>query len=85
LDKAGYYPGAVPAKVQVVVEDETGGIMGAAVVSEGNAAQLIDAAAVAIQMGMDIGELGWFDAAYAPPYAPVWNALISAALKAGRD
>jgi NADPH-dependent 2,4-dienoyl-CoA reductase/sulfur reductase-like enzyme len=85
LDKAGYYPGAVPAKVQVVVEEETGGIMGAAVVCEGNAAQLIDAAAVAVQMGMDIRELGWFDAAYAPPFAPVWNALISAALKAGRD
>ena len=85
MDKAGYYPGAAPAKVQVVVEADTGGIMGAAVVCEGNAAQFIDAAAVAVQMGMDIRELGWFDSAYAPPYAPVWNALVSAALKAGRD
>jgi len=36
-------------------------------------------------MGMNIEDLGWFDAAYAPPYAPVWNALISAALKASRS
>ncbi len=73
-----------PAKVELVCEENTGTILGAAAVSESNAAQFIDAAAVAVQMGMDIQELGWFDAAYAPPFAPVWNALISAALKASR-
>ncbi len=82
LDKAGYYPGAEQAKVQVVCEDESGIMLGAAAVSEVNAAQFIDAAAVAVFMGMDIKDLGWFDSAYAPPFAPVWNALISAALKA---
>jgi hypothetical protein len=38
-------------------------------------------AAVAVFTGMTIGDMGWFDSASAPPYAPVWNALISAALK----
>ena len=84
MNKAGYYPGATPAKVELLCEESTGTILGAAAVSESNAAQFIDAAAVAVQMGMDIQELGWFDAAYAPPFAPVWNALISAALKASR-
>ncbi len=85
LDKAGYYPGAAPAQVEVVCEEDTGVVIGAAAVSESNAAQFIDAAAAAVHMGMNIFDLGWFDAAYAPPFAPVWNALISAALKASRD
>jgi NADPH-dependent 2,4-dienoyl-CoA reductase/sulfur reductase-like enzyme len=84
LDKAGYYPGAEQAKVQVVYEDESHSVLGAAAVCEINAAQFIDAAAVAVFLGMDIRDLGWFDSAYAPPFAPVWNALISAALKATR-
>jgi NADPH-dependent 2,4-dienoyl-CoA reductase/sulfur reductase-like enzyme len=84
LDKAGYYPGAAPAQVEVVCEEDTGVVIGAAAVSESNAAQFIDAAAAAVHMGMSIFDLGWYDAAYAPPYAPVWNALISAALKASR-
>jgi hypothetical protein len=56
-------------------------MLGASVVCRGNAAQFIDPAAAAVFAGMSVEELGWFDAAYAPPYAPVWNALISAALK----
>lgn len=85
MDKAGYYPGAELAKVEVICEEESGAVIGAVAVCVANAAQLIDPAAVAVFMGMNIEDLGWFDAAYAPPYAPVWNALISAALKASRS
>jgi NADPH-dependent 2,4-dienoyl-CoA reductase/sulfur reductase-like enzyme len=81
-DKAGYYPGAAVAEVEVVCEETSGKIIGAAAICEGNAAQFIDPAAVAVFAGMAISDLGWFDSAYAPPYAPVWNGLISAALKA---
>ena len=81
-DKAGYYPGAGMAEAEVVCEESSGRIIGATAVSEGNAAQFIDPAAVAVFTGLNISDLGWFDSAYAPPYAPVWNALISAALKA---
>jgi NADPH-dependent 2,4-dienoyl-CoA reductase/sulfur reductase-like enzyme len=81
-DKAGYYPHASPVKVKIMVDDQTEEMIGASVVSEGNAAQFIDAAAVAVFNNMKVQDLGWFDSAYAPPYAPVWNALVSAALKA---
>jgi NADPH-dependent 2,4-dienoyl-CoA reductase/sulfur reductase-like enzyme len=80
-DKANYYPGASLAEVEIIAKEGTGRIIGAAAVCEGNAAQFIDPAAVAVFTGMTVGDLGWFDSAYAPPYAPVWNALISAALK----
>jgi len=83
-DKAGYFPGSEPARVRVVYEEPTGRVVGAAVVSRGNAAQFIDPAGIAVFMGMDVRDLGWFDAAYAPPFAPVWNALVSAAFKSGR-
>jgi NADPH-dependent 2,4-dienoyl-CoA reductase/sulfur reductase-like enzyme len=82
LDKAGYFPGALKASVEIVCERGSGRILGASTVCEGNAAQFIDPAAVAVFCGMSVKDLGWFDAAYTPPYAPVWNALISAALKA---
>lgn len=81
-DKAGYYPGAVKTGVELTVDKGTGIIIGANVVCEGSAATPIDTAAAAIFSGMSVNDLGWFDSAYAPPYAPVWNALISAALKA---
>ena len=81
MDKAGYYPGALPARVEVVCDRNTNRIVGAAAVCETNAAQFIDTAAAAVYSGMTVMDLGWFDAAYAPPFAPVWNALISAALK----
>jgi NADPH-dependent 2,4-dienoyl-CoA reductase/sulfur reductase-like enzyme len=81
-DKANYYPGASLAEVEIICEEGSGKIIGAAAVCQGNAAQFIDPAAVAVFTGMTIGDMGWFDSSYAPPYAPVWNALISAALKA---
>ncbi len=84
LDKAGYYPGASKAFVEIVCSQESGRMLGASVVCEGNAAQFIDPAAVAIFCGMSVKDLGWFDSAYTPPFAPVWNALVSAALKAVR-
>jgi NADPH-dependent 2,4-dienoyl-CoA reductase/sulfur reductase-like enzyme len=84
MDKSGYYPGAAPVRVEVVSDKKTARIIGAAAVCESNAAQFIDTAAAAVFSGMTIQDLGWFDAAYAPPFAPVWNALISAALKGTR-
>jgi len=83
-DKAGYYPEAINAAVELIVEKSTEKVIGADVVCEGSAALTIDTAAAVIYSGMSVRDLGWFDSAYAPPYAPVWNALISAALKASK-
>jgi NADPH-dependent 2,4-dienoyl-CoA reductase/sulfur reductase-like enzyme len=81
-DRAGYYPGSAPARVEITVDAVLGQILGANTIYESNAAPIIDAAATAVYSGLTVDELGWFDSAYAPPYAPVWNALVSAALKA---
>ena len=81
-DKAGYFPGAADAEVEIVFEPGTGRVLGAAAVCSGNAAQFIDPAAAAVTAGLTVRDLAWFDAAYAPPFAPVWNALVSAAFRA---
>ncbi|MBN1225193.1 MAG: FAD-dependent oxidoreductase [Candidatus Aminicenantes bacterium] len=84
VDKADYYPGAKTAYVEITVEKNTGRLIGATAVCENNAAQAIDTAAAAIFMGMKVADLGWFDSAYSPPFAPVWTALVAAALQAAR-
>jgi NADPH-dependent 2,4-dienoyl-CoA reductase/sulfur reductase-like enzyme len=83
-DKAGYYPGAEKAFVEIIIEKRKQIILGASAVCFGNAAQFIDPVAVALSSGMTVSDLAWFDFAYAPPYAPVWNALLSSALKAAK-
>lgn len=81
LDKAGYYPGAKASKAKVIYDKSSGRIMGGSIISEGNASQFIDPLAVAVFAGLNVRDLGWFDSAYAPPFAPVWNAWVSASLK----
>jgi NADPH-dependent 2,4-dienoyl-CoA reductase/sulfur reductase-like enzyme len=83
-DKAGYYPGAEKVSVEIVCEKNTQELIGATAICMGNAALFMDPAAVAIFSKMKASELAWFDFAYAPPYAPVWNALLSSALKAAK-
>lgn len=83
-DRSEYYPGVTPAEVEIVFDTISGRLLGATAVSRTNAAQFIDPAAAAVTAGLTVQDMAWFDAAYAPPYAPVWNALISAAFRAAR-
>ena len=81
-NKAEYYPGAETTFVEIIKEKAAQRIIGASTICTNSASQLIDPAAMAVFSRLKISDLAWFDFAYAPPYAPVWNALISAALKA---
>jgi NADPH-dependent 2,4-dienoyl-CoA reductase/sulfur reductase-like enzyme len=83
-DRSGYYPGASQVEVEIVFDKPSGRLLGAAASSRVNAAQFIDPAAMAVSAGLTVRDLAWFDAAYAPPFAPVWNALVSAAFQAAR-
>lgn len=81
-DRAEYFPGVKETNVQLVVEDRTGRILGACAVCRVNAVRFIDTAAVAVFNRMTVSDMAWFDTVYTPPYAPVWNALVAAAVKA---
>lgn len=79
--RAGYYPGADKVKMTLVIDDDTGTILGAAMFSPLDTYGLIDAASALVNCRAKVSEIAWMDFAYAPPFAPVWNALISAAGK----
>ena len=81
--RAGYYPGAEKVKMTLLLEKESGLLLGAALFGPLESYGMIDAASALINKGATADEIAWMDFAYAPPVAPVWNALISAAAKGG--
>ena len=67
MDHAGYYPGAVPMHLKLIVnEDEL--IVGAQAVGPASVVTQIDMVSVALQHGMLLMEPADFDLCYAPPY-----------------
>lgn len=76
---AGYYPGATPLHVKLVVDNRDGRVLGGQIVGKQGAAKRIDVVAVAAQRHMTIAEVQTFDMSYAPPFAPVWDPILIAA------
>ena len=67
MDHAGYYPGAVPMHLKLIVnEDEL--IVGAQAIGPVSVVTQIDMVSVALQHGMLLMDPADFDLCYAPPY-----------------
>lgn len=80
--KAGYYPGAQPMKTKLIVEVDSGKLLGAQIVGREGAAKRIDVLAAALWNEMSVDELQSIDLSYAPPFSPVWDPVLIAARKA---
>ena len=80
--RAGYYPGAQPVTVKLVVEQRTGRLLGAQIVGREGSAKRIDTLAVALWNSMTVEEISSLDLGYAPPFSPVWDPVLIAARKA---
>jgi NADPH-dependent 2,4-dienoyl-CoA reductase/sulfur reductase-like enzyme len=80
--RAGYFPGAAPITVKLVVEQGTGRLLGAQIVGKEGAAKRIDALALAVWNEMTVEELLGVDLSYAPPFSPVWDPVVAAARRA---
>ena len=83
--RAGYYPGAEPVTVKLVVERRTGRLLGGQIVGREGAAKRIDALAVALWNRMTVEEVASLDLGYAPPFSPVWDPVLIAARKAAEQ
>jgi NADPH-dependent 2,4-dienoyl-CoA reductase/sulfur reductase-like enzyme len=81
---AGYYPGAETMTVKVLAERRSGKLLGAQIVGRAESAKRIDVFATAIWHGMDVEEMTFMDLSYAPPFSPVWDAVLVAARKAAK-
>jgi NADPH-dependent 2,4-dienoyl-CoA reductase/sulfur reductase-like enzyme len=79
---AGYFPDAEPMTVKLVVERDSGRVLGAQIVGGDGAAKRIDTCAAAITAGMTAQQVLDLDLAYAPPFSGVWDPIAVAARQA---
>ncbi len=80
--RAGYYPGAGPIWVRLVVDPIDGRLLGGQIVGVEGAAKRIDVLASCVWNGTTVGELEFYDLAYAPPFSGVYDPLLIAARQA---
>ena len=73
-----YYPGNEEIQVMLVADRETGAVLGGSVVGR-DGAKRIDTVATALHGGLTVTELQNADLAYAPPFSPVWDPVLTAA------
>jgi NADPH-dependent 2,4-dienoyl-CoA reductase/sulfur reductase-like enzyme/rhodanese-related sulfurtransferase len=77
-DRPHYMSGARPLTIKLVVERKNRRLVGAQVVGPGDAAKRLDVAVTAISLGATLDQIAHLDLAYAPPYAPPIDPLLTA-------
>lgn len=77
--RAGYYPGGGKITVKLVVEAESGRLLGGQITGMQGAGKRIDTIATAVTAGMTASEVMNLDLSYAPPFSPVWDPVQTAA------
>jgi NADPH-dependent 2,4-dienoyl-CoA reductase/sulfur reductase-like enzyme len=77
--RAHAHPGSSTIQVFLLADAASGRLLGAQMVGREGVAHRINAVAVALQAGMSLAEFAQADLAYAPPFGPVWDPLLTAA------
>lgn len=77
--RAHAHPGASRIWVQMVGDKKTGKLLGVQMVGKEGVAHRINSAAVALHNQMTVQAFFQTDMAYAPPFGPVWDPLLTAA------
>jgi len=77
--RAHAHPGNTSIWVHMVGDRATGRLLGAQMAGKEGAAHRIDAVAVALHQKMTVEAFSQCDLAYAPPFGPVWDPLLTAA------
>lgn len=77
--RAHAHPGSSTLWVGMVGDRRTGKLLGAQLVGKEGAAHRINAVAVALHAGMTVEAFSQSDLAYAPPFSPVWDPMLTAA------
>ncbi|MEW6076938.1 MAG: FAD-dependent oxidoreductase [Thermodesulfobacteriota bacterium] len=77
--RAHAQPGSSPIYVQMVGDRKSGRLLGAQMVGKDGVAHRINAAATALFVRMTVEQFSQCDLAYAPPFGPVWDPLLTAA------
>ena len=78
-DRPHFMGTAAPITIKLVVERATRRLLGGQIVGPGDAARRIDVLATAITLDATLDQLAHLDLAYAPPYSPPIDPLLTAA------
>ena len=76
--RAHYYPGGGELTVTLLADQESGRLLGGTVVGQ-EGTKRVDTIATALTAGMTVTELRNADLAYAPPFSPVRDPVLTAA------
>ena len=77
--RADYFPGALPIRIKLVAEKDTGKLVGAQIIGGEEVTQRINALSFAIQNEMTVQELAKAETCYAPPVNETWEPMVLAA------
>ncbi len=77
--KAHGHPGAGIIHISMVGDKTSGRLLGVQMVGKDGVAHRINAPAVALHAQMSVADLAQSDLAYAPPFGPVWDPVLTAA------
>ncbi|SDN01844.1 NADPH-dependent 2,4-dienoyl-CoA reductase, sulfur reductase [Halogranum gelatinilyticum] len=77
--RSGYYPGAAETTVTLTADRDSGKLLGGTIVGSDRAAIRIDTVATALAGELTVSEVERLDLAYAPPFSPVWDPVLTAA------
>ncbi|MBC7337436.1 MAG: pyridine nucleotide-disulfide oxidoreductase, partial [Clostridia bacterium] len=78
-DRAHYFPGAKRVITKLVVDKQSGKLLGGQFLGEGEVAKSVYAIATALHYGATIEEISNLDVPYAPPYASAIDNICVAA------
>ena len=77
--RAHAHPGSGTIAVQMVADRKAGLLLGVQMVGNEGVAHRINSPAVALHKGMTVEQFSQCDLAYAPPFSPVWDPMLTAA------
>ena len=77
--RAHAHPGSTQIHLSISGDKKSGRLLGLQMVGREGVAHRINAAAVALHAKMTVDEFSQSDLAYAPPFSPVWDPMLTAA------
>jgi NADPH-dependent 2,4-dienoyl-CoA reductase/sulfur reductase-like enzyme len=77
--RAHAHPGSQTIQIHMLGDQKTGKLLGVQMVGKEGVAHRINAPAVALHQQMTVEDFSQTDLAYAPPFSPVWDPLLTTA------
>ena len=78
-DRPHYYPGWANIIIKLIADQRNGKLLGAQIVGQGDVAKRIEIVVSVLSLNAPVKAISTFDLAYAPPFSPAMDNLITAA------